>query len=854
MQSKPVSSGTSVALVSPSLISAALLILAVISISFTAVGLALGFSYAPGVLDDVIVVPLFLVVTAILMLLLAVVVAERKLARDALRRSGQEFIMLAESVPQMVWMTRPDGWNIYFNQQWVDYTGLTLEESFGHGWNKPFHPDDRQRAWDAWREATLKDVPYALECRLRRADGVYRWWLIRGAPRRNAMGEIIKWFGTCTDIEDIKLAEAALAETKALLQAAMDQSSAGIAIAEAPSGKLRYVNRAGLLIRGASEAEALAGVDVERYVTSWKLLHLNGTPMETDEVPLARAVLFGEKCSKEFIIHRSANEDRIVLANAAPILDDTGRVTAGIVVFQDITEAKRAGRELAASEGRFRRAVVDAPFPILIHAEDGAIIQGSDSWYELTGYTREELATIGDWTMRAYGERKALVQADIDALYGMEHRKDEGDYHIRTKSGATRIWDFSSAPLGRLPDGRRLVISMAVDVTERRQAEEFSKAVVASIPGAFYVLDENGLYTRWNTYQRDEIVGKPEELVAGTNALDTIHPDDRALILSKMTNVLENGGEESVEGRVLLRGGPAYRWLLMTGQQMKIEGRPFLVGTGIDITGRKQAEEALRQLNQTLEARVIERTAQLEDSNRELEAFSYSVSHDLRAPLRAMDGFSAALLEDCAGRLEAMEMEHLRRIRAGSQRMAVLIDDLLNLSRETRAEMRRERVDLTALARRIGADLQRAHPDRPTELVVAPNLDADADARMLGVVLTNLLDDAWKFTGQRTGARIEVGALAPGVTGPTAQSPPGLSAFAATVFFVRDNGAGFDMAYADKLFGAFQRLHSKQEFEGTGIGLALVQRIIHRHRGRVWAEGEVGKGATFYFTLGNDEN
>ena len=268
-------------------------------------------------------------------------ISERRLAEDTLRESEQEFIMLAESVPQMVWMSRPDGWHIYFNQQWVDYTGLTLEESYGHGWSTPFHPDDRQRARDAWQKATQKDVPYALECRLRCADGGYRWWLIRGTPRRNAKGEIIRWFGTCTDIGEIKAAEAALAETKAFLQAAMDQSSAGIAIAEAPSGKLSYVNRAGLLIRGASEAEALTGVDAENYVASWKLLHLDGTPMETEEVPLARAVLLGEESSKEFIIRRSANEDRIVLANATPIMDGADRVTAGIVVFQDITERKQ---------------------------------------------------------------------------------------------------------------------------------------------------------------------------------------------------------------------------------------------------------------------------------------------------------------------------------------------------------------------------------------------------------------------------------------------------------------------------------------------------------------------------------
>lgn len=268
--------------------------------------------------------------------------------------------------------------------------------------------------------------------------------------------------------------------------------------------------------------------------------------------------------------------------------------------------------------------------------------------------------------------------------------------------------------------------------------------------------------------------------------------------------------------------------------------------------GQAASAAEIRQLNQTLEKRVVERTAQLEASNRELAAFSYSVAHDLRSPLRAMDGFSAALLEDCSDRLDAEALSHLHRIRAGSQRMAVLIDDLLNLSRETRAEMRREPVDLTALAAEIGEDLRRAQPDHAPEWVVTAGLVADADARMLRVVLTNLLGNAWKFTSQRAGARIEVGALpaeeAAGTLPEGWVAPPG------SVFFVRDNGAGFDMAYADKLFGAFQRLHSHQEFAGTGIGLALAQRIIHRHGGLVWAQAKLNQGATFYFTLNHQTN
>ena len=267
----------------------------------------------------------------------------------------------------------------------------------------------------------------------------------------------------------------------------------------------------------------------------------------------------------------------------------------------DLTERKRAEAELRESEERFRRAVVDSPFPIMLHAENGAVLQVSNSWREITGYTHEELATIADWTERAYGTRAAPVVEEIESLYGLERRKYEGDYPIRTKSGGTRIWEFSSAPVGKLPDGRRIVISMAMDVTERRQAEDaakreqaLSKTIIDSIPGTFYMLDEAGRYVRWNAYQRDEIVGQPEERVAGMNAAETIHPEDRALIQSKIADVLVHGSDQIVEGRVLLRGGPAYRWLLMTGRRIMVEGRPFLVGIGIDRTERMQAEERLR--------------------------------------------------------------------------------------------------------------------------------------------------------------------------------------------------------------------------------------------------------------------
>lgn len=273
-------------------------------------------------------------------------------------------------------------------------------------------------------------------------------------------------------------------------------------------------------------------------------------------------------------------------------------------------------------------------------------------------------------------------------------------------------------------------------------------------------------------------------------------------------------------------------WLSVTGRPLTdAEGRS-LGGVVVfrDITARRRAEENIRRLNKDLEGRA----AELSEANRELESFSYSVSHDLRAPLRSIDGFSQAVLEDEGDRLSAESRQNLHKVRAATQRMGMLIDDMLTLSRVTRKELVFGQVDMTALAADILDELRRADDARAVEAVIAPGMAVRGDAILLRAALTNLIGNAWKFTGKTGAARIEIGTEKGG---------------SETVFFVRDNGAGFDMAYAAKLFGVFQRLHAATDFPGTGIGLATVQRIIQRHGGRVWAEGKPGEGAVFRFVI-----
>jgi len=371
-----------------------------------------------------------------------------------------------------------------------------------------------------------------------------------------------------------------------------------------------------------------------------------------------------------------------------------------------------------------------------------------------------------------------------------------------------------------------------------RESEQRLKAIFDSALDAIITMDENGLIMGWNA-QAEAVFGWSATEVIGRSMSTTIIPPQyREAHQRGLARFLSSGEgpilNQRLEIPALHRNGCEF-FVELTVTPIRLSSSWIFSAFVRDITQRRKAEEEIRKLNAELEERVKQRTAQLEAANKELEAFSYSVSHDLRAPLRGIDGFSQALLEDSGDKLDDNGKKHLDRIRKATRRMGELVDDLLKLSRLTRSEMQHELVDLSRLAEMIATELRKTAPDRQVEFIIEEELQARGDTRLLQVVLENLFNNAWKFTSPAEKARIEFGALK--------QMPN------ETVYFLRDNGVGFDMAYIHKLFGAFQRLHRTDEFPGNGIGLATVQRVIQRHGGRVWAEAMVGRGAAFYFTL-----
>lgn len=552
----------------------------------------------------------------------------------------------------------------------------------------------------------------------------------------------------------------------------------------------------------------------------------------SDEI--SRQARRGERpYNTEFRVIWPDNSIHYLKAYGQFVRDENGQALRMTGINYDISDQKQAQEALAL----FRTLIDHTNDAIeVIDLEMGRFLDANEQAYHSLGYTREEFLALTvpeiDPLVTTRSMKKVLEELQRTGFltYESQHRRKDGSV-FPVEINATHI---------RLD--RDYVLTVARDITERKQMIE----ALAAQEREFRTLAENSPdnIIRYDVNCRaiyvnptlGKTLGTPVSEILGTTPVEADLIDEPEKYQAKIAKVFKTGIDDEIDVVLPDRGeGVRYhniRFVAERGADGAVTG---VQAIGRDVTERKQAEEEIQKMNRELEKRVVERTSQLQAANRELEAFAYSVSHDLRAPLRHIDGFLELLKKRVAEKLDKRSQHYMDTISDAAKRMGVLIDDLLAFSRMGRCEMATKSVELGVLVQEVIHEYKPETQGRLIHWHIADLPTVTGDRAMLRAALTNLIANALKFTRQRQPAEIAIGYL------PNQNTE--------TIIFIRDNGAGFDMAYADKLFGVFQRLHRVDEFEGSGIGLANVRRIIDRHGGRTWAEGQVNQGATFYFSL-----
>lgn len=632
-----------------------------------------------------------------------------------------------------------------------------------------------------------------------------------------------------------------LAESEERFRSIYEQAAVGIAEVSL-AGQFRQTNDRFCEIVGYPEAEL-------RTRTYQDITHPDDLGHDLMNV---KALLDGENASYTTQKRYYRKDGSLVWVNLTVSLvrESGGAAKHFLKIIEDISDRKQAESARREVETRFTRVLDTTAEAVITIDAAHHIILFNQSAERIFGYAADEvLGQPLDLLLppdvieqhRRFIENFAQGQ---DIARGMGQR--QRDLQARHKNGT--IFPIE-ASISKLTEGEQVILTVFIrDVTEQRRMESAQREVEARFARVLETTAEAVISI--DSAQRILLFNQSAERIFGYTGAEMLGQSLKRLLPPYIMEAHHQFVHDFAEGYDIARGmGQRQRELFA----QRKDGTIFPIEASIskltedsqiiltvfiqDITERKQAEAALQQLNEELEQRVAERTTQLEVINKELMAFSYSVSHDLRAPLRALDGFSQALLEDYEAHLDEEGKDYLNLIRSESQRMGQLIDGLLELSRLTRTDPYRETVNLSEIAHETAGELRRQDTNRRVEFAIEEELWACADPRLIRVVMQNLLGNAWKYTGKEPSARIEFGSTTDDEE---------------VVYFVRDNGVGFDMNYAHKLFGAFQRLHSVAEFEGTGIGLATVQRIIHQHGGDIQAQGIVGEGATFLFTLGRE--
>ncbi len=765
-------------------------------------------------------------------------IAERKQAQEKMRQQEMELRRVLDVTPQLVAVYGPDKERLYANRPTLDYFGVTLEE-----WQSisdpfwVFHPDDRERVAKDVYTGAASDVPHEFEARLRRKDGTYRWFLFRDNPLRDEQGRITRWYLSATDIEDRKRAEEALQRSEVYLAEAQRLSHTGSWAFDLASGKFVYASEECIRMY---EHDAQEGLPTRE--ATFRLIH----PEDRDSVQGGFEKSLREKVdtSSEFRLVLPSGQVKHVQTIRHPVLNEAGDVVELVGTTIDITEHKRAEEALRLA-GVYNRSLIEASLDPLVTIDKQGKISDVNAATEIaTGYTRDEL--IGTDFSNYFTEpekARAVYQQVFDRGFVRDYELEIRDWNGEITPvlyNASVYRDDTGNVIG--------VFAAARDITKQKRAEEARSrlaAIVESSDDAIISEDLDGTITSWNEgaerlygYSAAEVLGRPVSVL--------MPPDKQDQMAGLLKRVREGIRVEHYETERVRKDGRTINVAVtlspVRNRQGEIIGASAIVR---DITERKQAQEALQKVLAELEVRVEERTKELSETNqslqaanKELESFSYSVSHDLRAPLRAIDGFSRMVLKHYADKLDDEGRRKLNVIRSNTQKMDELINDLLAFSRLGRKEMVNTSIDMEALVQSAWRELTPANPERSIQFSVNKLPHAMGDQTLIKQVVVNLLSNTIKFSKSRELAIVEVGSY------PEEEK---------NVYFVKDNGVGFDMQYYGKLFGVFQRLHSTDEFEGTGVGLAIVERIIRRHGGRVWAEGKMGEGATFYFTLARKE-